>query len=202
MAGLTIPTIVEGHGEVKALPLLIRRLGTEIDPQLPLQVPPPIRVPRSKLVSRPEELERAVSLACLKGGSSDAAFLVVLLDSDDDCPAELGTQLLDRCRAVREDFSMSVVLAKREFEAWFLAAAESLRGKRSLPDNLERPENPESIRNAKGWIKERRADGAYSETLDQPAYAALFNIVESRTHSPSFDKFCRDFERLVKSLDY
>ena len=42
-----------------------------------------------------------------------------------------------------------VFLAKKEFEAWFLAAAESLRGQQGLPLDLTSPHYPENIRGAK-----------------------------------------------------
>jgi len=89
---------------------------------------------------------------------------------------------------------MALTLAKREFEAWFLASAESLRGVCNLPDNLERPDQPEGIRNAKGWIKKNRSDNRYSETIDQASYCAKMNFVEATTHSPSFAKFHRDLK--------
>ncbi|HMC63294.1 MAG TPA: hypothetical protein VKJ01_29125, partial [Candidatus Solibacter sp.] len=38
---------------------------------------------------------------------------------------------------------VSVILPEREFEGWFLVAAESIRGKRGLPADLDPPQNPE-----------------------------------------------------------
>jgi hypothetical protein len=111
--------IVEGHGEVQAVPVLLRRLASTLDPALSLQVAQPIRVTKSKLL-RPRELERTVELAARKVGSAGAIF--ILLDSDDDCPATLGPELLQRARAARGDVPIAVVLAKREFEAWFVVA--------------------------------------------------------------------------------
>jgi hypothetical protein len=37
----------------------------------------------------------------------------------------------------------------------------------------------------------------YKETLDQAALAAVFDLKDSRQNSPSFDKFCREVERLL-----
>jgi len=177
--------------------VLIRRLLQELAPKVAGNVPPPIRVPRSSFLQRPEERERSIKLAALKGGDPQTSFLLLLFDADDDCPAELAPRLLADSQAVRSDFPMALTLARREYEAWFLAAAESLRGKRQLPEDLARPETPEAVRDAKGWIKNVRADRTYSETLDQPAYTAVFDFAEARAHAPSFDKFYRDFERLL-----
>ena len=70
---------------------------------------------------------------------------------------------LARATAARGDMLISVVLAKPEFEAWFLAAAESLRGERGLPVQMVAPDDPEGIVHAKEWLSGRILHG-YSET--------------------------------------
>jgi hypothetical protein len=106
---------------------------------------------------------------------------------------------LKRAVAARGDLPVAVVLAKQEFEAWFLAAAESLRGARGLRSDLESPRDPEGIRGAKEWLRERmEGDRHYVETLDQPALAARFSIEEAR-RAASFDKCYREVLRLVTS---
>lgn len=47
--------------------------------------------------------------------------------------------------AFRFNLTVSVVIAKKEYEAWFLAAAKSLAGQRGLSDQLDPPLDPESI---------------------------------------------------------
>jgi hypothetical protein len=49
---LQLASIVEGHGDVKAVPLLIRKIALAVDPGMALQVLPPLRVPRYKLAGR------------------------------------------------------------------------------------------------------------------------------------------------------
>lgn len=124
--------------------------------------------------------------------------VLVLLDADDDCPAELAPALLARARDARKDRPASVVLAKREFEAWFLAAAPSLRGRRGLAADLALPPDPELPRDCKGWLSRHRSDGrGYKPTADQAALAAAVDLRLARTNSPSLDKLWRDLERLV-----
>jgi hypothetical protein len=176
--------IVEGHGETEALPILVRRIVRDIAPEVAVRIPHPLRVPRGRLIKQ-GELERAVELAARQAGVDGGVLL--LLDSDDDCPAELGPALLRRSQAARSDVKISVVLARREFESWFLAAAESL--------GLERLDDPEAIRGAKEWLSARRPR-KYVETLDQPALAAAMDIRQAR-RSPSFDRFCREMSRLL-----
>jgi hypothetical protein len=198
MPPLSIACIVEGHGETQAVPILIRRLAATIDPSLSIDVKSPLRIPRSKLI-RGQELERAVEFAARKTGGQGG--ILILVDSDDDCPAKLGPQLLARARTTRSDLPICVVLAKREFEAWFLASAESLRGKRGLPDNLTPPPDPEAIRGAKEWITRHMTQGnLYSETLDQPALTALFDPNQAAARSDSFEKCLREITSLILQL--
>ena len=189
-----VACVVEGHGEVEALPILLRRLAERLPVPVNVQVPTPIRVPKSKL-QKAGELERVVQLAARKAGIGGG--ILIVLDGDDDCPADLGPRLLQRAAVARGDVPISVVVAQREYEAWFLAAAESLAGRRGLPTNLVSPPEPEAIRGAKGWLSDRMPrQRPYSETLDQPALTALLDVDRAR-RAPSFDKLCRDVERLL-----
>ena len=195
--GAKIGCIVEGQGDVAAVPVLIRRIAAALYPELAIDIPRPIRVHRNQVV-QPDKLEQEVELAARRVGRQGAIFIV--LDSDEDCPAQLGPELLHRASQTRSDLPIAVVLAKHEFEAWFLAAAESLRGKRGLSDDIRPPSDPETIRGAKEWLSHRMENNeSYSETADQPALAALFDMEQAR-QAVSFDKCYRDIVRLLDEL--
>jgi hypothetical protein len=122
------------------------------------------------------------------------------LDCDDSCPADKGPELLKRAKKARGDLPISVVLAKREFEAWFLAAAESLRGQRGLTADLSAPMAPEGIRGAKEWLASQMSHGlSYSESSDQSALTAVFDLTAAR-RADSFDKCYREIVHLVNTL--
>ena len=192
-----IGCIVEGQGDVAAVPLLIRRIAGALYPELAIDTPRPIRVHRNQVV-QPNELEQEVKLAARRIGEQGAIFII--LDSDEDCPAELGPTLLHRALQVCPNSPIAVVLAKQEFEAWFLAAADSLRGQRGLQNDIIPPNDPEAIRGAKEWLRQRMQSGrTYRETRDQPALAALFDIEQAR-RADSFDKCYRDIARLLDEL--
>ncbi len=192
-----ISCIVEGHGEMEAVPVLLRRIAENLYPELEVRTPRPIRVSRDKVV-KTGELERRVEFAARKISGQGAIF--ILLDSDDDCPAYLGPELRIRALQVRENLPITVVLAKHEFEAWFLAAAESLRGRRGLKSDLQAPNNPETIHGAKEWLSSRMEGGRmYSPRLDQPGLTDHFNIEQAR-HADSFDKCYRDVVYLLDEL--
>jgi hypothetical protein len=191
---ITIASVVEGHGEVDALPKLLYRVAAELG--VPLLTPkPPMRVPRSKLVA-PQGIENAVNAKASE--VTGAGGILVLADADDDCPAELGPELLTRAQKARQDKRVAVVLAKHEFEAWFLAAAPSLGGRHGFPENLLPPGDPEVPRDCKGWLSRARAAGhSYKETVDQAPLASAFDMTRARDTSPSFDKFYRDVAWLL-----
>jgi hypothetical protein len=87
-----------------------------------------------------------------------------------------------------------------EYEAWFLAAAESLRGRRGIALDMPIPPRPESIRDAKGWLSEQMGrNRRYEETSDQAALTAIFDLDAAR-RAHSFDKLYREVSRLIERL--
>jgi hypothetical protein len=195
---LHLGVIVEGHGEVAAVPVLLRRFCDALCPSLDLRIVlRPQRVSRAKLVQT-GEVERTVEIVARRLGSPRA--ILVLVDADDDCPATLGPDLLRRAANARPDIPVGVVLAKREFEAWFLAAIESLAGHRGLRPGLSPVDQPESVRDAKGALQRYMEPGrTYAERLDQPALAQWFDIQQAR-RADSFDKCCREVQRLFQRV--
>jgi hypothetical protein len=193
---VTISCVIEGHGEVRAVPKVIYRLAHERN-VWDLSVPEPFRRSKDSLVAE-GGLERAVDAAARRVGP--VGGVLVLLDADRACPAELGLDLLRRARSARPDTPVSVVLPKCEFEAWFLAAAASLAGHFGFPDDLVAPAEPESVLGAKEWLSNRRPRGhPYKETVDQTSLASVFDLKQARDGSPSFDKFCREVEFLLNA---
>lgn len=189
---IQIASIVEGDGEVSALPVLLRRLASEWCSTVSVNLLQPIRVKRDKFLNKDEEFRRQLLLAAAKSG--EGGWILIVLDADDDCPAELGKEIYDRAQQYVAHRCLSVVLANREFEAWFIAAAHSLHGVRGfspLPDEVIKAEAP---RNAKGWIRERMQGGTYSEILDQPAFAARIDLQQAFDNSRSFRKLCKEWK--------
>lgn len=199
MTTVQIAAIVEGDGECQAVPVLVRRIASTIDPGFAPKVLSPLRVPASRLL-KTGEIERSVTLAARKLGGKGGILVIVDCDWDDGCPAKDGPALLKRAEAARADMPISVVLAKKEFEAWFLAAAESLRGQRGLPTDLQRPPHPENIRGAKQWLSDKMPLGrSYAETSDQAAFTASFDL-EAARRADSFDKCYRDIRDMLERL--
>lgn len=140
--------VVEGHGEVEAVPSLCVKIldylgieGWVVDKQ-------PIRHPRSRLVDetvpsplRPanrDGIRRVVTLAKARPANG----VLLLCDSDDDCAAFWANDV----QKILEP-AQGAVMAIREFEAWLLSrfSAGELR--------KARVSAPERKRNAKGALK-------------------------------------------------
>ena len=146
-------------------------------------------------------LENAVTLARRKLEQCEGGRAVlIILDADDDCPADTAPAMLTRVAHVAEPIPVSVVFAKSEYETWFLAAVRSLRGDRGIAEDATAPPDPEAIRGAKEYLERQcmipRA--TYSPTVDQPALTDRFSFDEARQACPSFDKLWRDLERLFQ----
>src|SRR5579859_2027312 len=114
--------IVEGRGDVEAVPAVFRRIAKLTYPTALILSPTPFRVPKDRL-RRSGELERTVEFVArtLKG----RGVILIAVDSDDDLPCVLGPQLKHRASTARPDMPIGVAIAKREFESWFVGSAES-----------------------------------------------------------------------------
>ena len=193
---MKIQPIVEGHGEVRALPVLLRRLRAEAQ-AWNIDVGRPIRRNRNQLVKK-LELEKAVSLALRQPACSS---ILILLDGDSDCPAKVAPSLQDWAASVARNVPCEVVIAHREYEAWFLAAIDSLRGKRSIREDAHPHLHPEQPRGAKEQLEARMLAGAsYLETTDQAAFSALFSLADAHRKCRSFRKLTSSFGQLVRSM--
>ncbi|MER5652861.1 DUF4276 family protein [Streptomyces sp. NPDC002131] len=193
---VTSDSVGEGEGEISALPVLLRRLMYEAE-IWDADIQPPFMVDRGRLV-RPGGVENAVEAQARRVPADHPGGILIVIDADDDCPASLGPSLLARAEAIRPDRRTAVVLANREFEAWFLASAPSLSGLAGLAEHLEVPADSETRRDCKGWLTHHRRDGVrYRPRVDQPALTQDMDLDLARANSPSFDKFCRDITYLV-----
>lgn len=176
------------------MPALLHRLVQQADPSMPVRVNAPIRVKSGSFLNDADYFRRQMSLAAAKAAQA-GGHVLILLDCEDDCPASLGPDLLRRARAVRADVSMRVFLAYREYETWFIAAADSLRGYAGLPDDLTTPDDPERNRDAKGWLSERMPR-PYDPIVHQLELTRAFDLAQAETNA-SFRRLSAHVRQLV-----
>lgn len=182
---MILQPIVEGQGDVAAVPVLLRRLRDEAQ-AWGLDVARPHRRSRTLLVKK-DSLQTAVKVAAMQ---EDCAGILVIFDADDDCPKELAPTLEEWAREAGGGKACAVVMANREYESWFLASIETLRGKAAILSDATGHPDPEAPRDAKGELQRRSKSGRYSPTVDQAVLTAHLDL-ESAYRS------CRSFRKLV-----
>jgi len=188
-----VACVVEGHGEVQALPVLVRRLALAARPDARVIVPRPFRLPRGRFKAK-GDLERAVAVVAQR---VDRGGVLVLADADDDCPVELADELRGRL-AGRVSCPVAVVLAVREYGAWFLASMSSLRNHPDVSSDAQDTDAPEQVRDAKGELSRRLSVPKYSETRHQPAFSQHMDLDQAST-CRSFRKLRAEVERLMRA---
>lgn len=180
-----IVPIVEGRGEMEAAPVLLRRILYERRDHYDVNVLPPKNANgKGRLVRRFEDFLRYAA------SEDHCAGILVLLDSDEDCPVELGTELASRASSINLYVPTVVVCAKREYENWFLASDQEFQ------------DDPEQYSGAKQWLNRRVADGlTYKQTKDQVQFSATMDIEAAHEASRSFRRLCNAVDELVQFVD-
>ena len=193
---MNIQPIVEGHGEVGALPVLLRRLLDQAS-AWEVEINRPIRRKRSELVNQ-LKLERTVQAARY---APDCDAILILFDSDKDCPAELGPRVHEWAPSVCGELPCEVVMPHKEYEAWFLAGMECLRGCRGIRNDATAHPNPEVPRGAKAQLQaQMEKEESYLETTDQAAFSALFSMSAAYSGCRSFRKLTKSFGALLQAM--
>jgi len=191
-----IVPIVEGQSELETVPNLMRRIIAEKG-ITGVEIAKPIRIRRNQII-KPTELEKAAKYALLR---ENVGAIVLLIDADDDCPRDFAPRLITHLESCVPHCSVAVVLAKREFESWFIGGISSLRNVRGIRVDATPPPDPESIRDAKTWIRNQmKGHPKYVEVLDQPALAAKMDLKLVAEKCPSFHKFVRDTIRVARAV--
>ena len=189
--------IVEGHGEVSAVPVLLRRFLSDHAQCFDVGIGSPIRRTQSQF-RREADVHAAVRLALLQ---PECVAVLLLLDGEDDCPVELATQIRVWAKQAAGAIPCDVVVAYREYETWFLAAVESLRGKCRISQEASAPADPESKRNAKGALEAFMPSGAsYAETIHQEKLSAVFDMALAHRRNRSFRKLTKTVGDLLAQL--
>lgn len=180
---------------MEAVRLLLQRIAAVVAPETYTDIRRPHHLPRTRARKGPELRK---SLIGVLADNPDCTGIVMIFDADDDCPVELAHSLHRMAATVRGNRSVSVVAPVREYEAWFLASAPSLAGYKGLPSDLQAPGHPEAFKSPKGWLSARMPKTSpYKPRTHQAAFTMKMDLQMARDHAPSFDKLCRDVQRMV-----
>ena len=196
-----IISIVEGDGDVNAVPILLRRILWELG-RYDVDVQKPIRSRggKSGLII---EFERLIQIALTKG--CDAILIMVETDTD-DCPMELAIQLTGEATRRNLTVPVAIVCPNSEYETWFIASLSEdsgyeIRRRLGIDDSVTSPTNVESVRGAKEWLSNRMPDDGYSPAQHQADLTPHIDLDLVRSRSRSFRRLCHAVEELLDALD-
>jgi hypothetical protein len=210
---LHVVPIVEGETEERCIKIILSRVWRELlaaadREELCVLEPNPtkrfalVKSNHPEMSAKVEQSVRRLS-SRLRQPGVDRGFLLLLIDAEEDCPATLAPQLLQRARAIRRDADIACVLAKRELENWFKAAAASLAGVSGLPDDLSVPPDPEAG-SGDAWLTRQMQRQSrrrkYTKPGDAVELARRMDLRQCRSNSPSFDKLCRELESRLSQV--
>jgi hypothetical protein len=189
-----IQPIVEGAGDVEAVPVLLRRIAGALGvAHVPLGRP--IRKDRG-LIMKHDEMEKAIELARRQTGCK---AVMILFDADDLCTKTGAATLQTQAAELARQLPCRVVIANKEYEAWFLASLEDLSGK--VTKSAAYPYDPDQKRGAKEEV-ERRLRIYYNEPADQPKFTAKLNLRRAYERSRSFRKLVKEYRDLLMALGF
>ena len=142
-----IQLIVEGRGEVNAAPTLVRRLLWELQ-VFSVGVRGEAQfLPKNRMTDSAEHFKRSINLSRY---DPDITALMYVFDADDDCARKYLPNMKQWVAEANPSIPVGIVMATREYEAWFLASLESLGGWRGIPTGARVQGDPETKRDAKG----------------------------------------------------
>ena len=197
-----IVPIVEGDGEVKAIPNLLRRVLGELHGRYDIRIQRPINA-RGK----PKLLKRFENFLEYARRNQECNAVLVLLDGDKDCPRDLTAALTQTAARLNLGIPVAIVCAHREYEAWFVASLDSATGENiratlGLSETAVHEGDVESIASPKGWIQVRMPQSSgYKETQDQAALTPFIDIEHTQRRSRSFRRLCHAVEELLCAIE-
>jgi hypothetical protein len=135
--------------------------------------------------------------------TGEYGFRIVICDLDDDCARDLAPQLLVWGPSAAAPIPFGVALARREYEAWFLASLPALVDRGAIQVSAVFHGAPEAVRDAKGRLGHLMPRGRhYSETADQARLSAQIDLAQAFRSASSFRKLIKELCRLLKELGH
>lgn len=199
MSGQGPVLIVEGDGDQKAVPELLRKLMYDLNIYHMQPAPRPIKAGDIKKLQRPGVLEKFIEYAWKR---DDGDSVLLILDCDDACAYEVATEFEKRILGMY--FSpakkIGICFMVKEFEALFFASMDSIVSICSEYnwniEHFEKFKSSENIRGAKEQLSTCMRGTSYKETRDQVKLIAGLDLACLRARSRSF----RHLEKTIKWL--
>ncbi len=184
--------IVEGEGDLKAVPELLRRI-LHHHQHFEVEV---LAHKRGDLPKIHANFDNVFKMAI-----KEEAAILLLIDfdcKDCNCVAQSAAEFYAKAHALRPTWAFKVAFMVKEFETLFLANPTATRKVlKDIPATTDFPASPESVRGAKEWLSKSMPSGiAYKETVHQVKIVSQLDLDHLREHSPSY----RHLEEAVLAL--
>jgi hypothetical protein len=176
-----IGLVVEGAGDHGAVPMLLRRHLHDAGEFREILGKPIPAHGRDKAL-REKGLEGFVATAAARPG---CVAVLVVLDGEGDCVAQLGPTLLARGRSVTGK-EVSVALADVDYESWLFASAETLDLSLTF----------DSTRRGQHEIVTALRPAKYVKPTWQPRLTSRMDMSLARSRNTSFDRLLTRFDQL------
>lgn len=179
---IRVTALVEGFGDVQAVPVLLGRMGNQYGEVVIADRP--IRVGGWRSLLATGDLPRFLELAASRGSD----MILIALDLEDDCAVEERSKIQGIVNEWKNGREITVETAffVREYETLFIQASEGLPNARAISGNVD----PESIRDAKGALR-NLIGRRYRETQDQENFSRNVNLASLYEKPRSYRRLCR-----------
>lgn len=180
---LRVFCVVEGHGDVFAFPVLLRRLCAEVFGLHNIAVEPPYRLPKGRITIAEHlvpVLELGISRLNGRAEEGDILLLLVSRDADEDCPVKVAATIAAIAATVAGTTICKAVIPNVEYEAWLLAGATPLASHADCSDAAYDVADADAVKNPKAEFEKKvlLPDRFYAETIDQPKFSAQISLSE------------------------
>ncbi len=193
-----IVPIVEGEGEIDSVPKLIYKILRHLGRN-------DFVVTDGKSAGGCTNLKKQADLTrLLRSAERESGIIgtLILIDADDNCPVTLANEIVQLVNTISVRYSVVVVVANREYEAWFLASLETVRGSENIPADSVFSGDIEGKSDVKGWLTKQMPKGkAYKENTHQVLMTQKIDVTTAHQNSRSFRRLVHAVELLVDAAD-
>ncbi|MBA4420606.1 MAG: hypothetical protein C0391_05615 [Anaerolinea sp.] len=189
-----IVPIVEGPGDIEAVPELLRRILYDLYHVYDWEIAHPLKA--NNLTTLRNNVNSFITYAHRIPG---CGAVLILLDLDDGCPKIEALSLANEIRHTYHfTYPTCVVLAHCEYESWFLASLDTIAGNCDIPEGLSSSSLAENRRGAKECLTRLMPPGiAYKETYHQVRMTQFIDLNLAQTRSRSFRRLCHAISQLI-----
>lgn len=199
-----IVPIVEGDGEVEAVPLLLRRLFHDTKSRYEFEILRAKNANGRGNLTKDGGIEKFLKYAQLE---TNVAGIMVFLDADEDCAKDIALNIAGRAKELHMGVPVTVICPAHEYEAWFLASLDTIsgvriKGREGINSGTSYAGEVEEVRSVKGWLSRNMPEGrAYRETEDQVALTQLLDFALVHERSRSFRRLEHAIDEILNAID-